>query len=68
MPLSRGFSSHRLIAYPTGPAQINKQKKKKYDVWDIMKSNSNGKLDVNVLVLGYRMEMMKIWNFFHVSE
>jgi hypothetical protein len=28
-----------------------------------MKSNSNGKLDVNVLVLGYRMEMMKIWNF-----
>jgi hypothetical protein len=29
MPLSRGFSSHRLIALPTGSAQINKQKKKK---------------------------------------
>ena len=35
----------------------------KYDVWDIMKSNSNGKLDVNVLVLGSQMKMMKIWNF-----
>jgi hypothetical protein len=39
-----------------------------YDVWDIMKSNSNGKLDVNVLVLGYRMELMKIWKFYDVSE
>jgi hypothetical protein len=28
-----------------------------------MKSNSTGKHDVNVLVLGYRMKMMKIWNF-----
>jgi hypothetical protein len=29
---------------------------------------SNPKLDVNVLVLGYQMEMMKIWNFYDVSE
>ena len=28
MPPSRGFSSHRLIALPTGSAPINKQKKK----------------------------------------
>jgi hypothetical protein len=33
-----------------------------------MKSNSTGKHDVNVLVLGYRMEMMKIWKFYDVSE
>jgi hypothetical protein len=43
MPLSRGFSSHRLIA---GPAQINKQKKKTID--SILKTKSLGGLNNRV--------------------
>jgi len=52
MPLSRGFSSHRLIA---GPAQINKQKKNNPSRYDNKRCKSSA-----IFFLGRKETTMKI--------
>jgi hypothetical protein len=39
-----------------------------FELWDIMKSNSNGKLDVNVSVRGYQIEMMIVCNYMMIMH
>jgi hypothetical protein len=42
---------------------------KEYELWDIVKSNSKlENFDVNVLVRGYQIEMMKVCNYMMIMH